>query len=298
MSKKNGYKQQQNLSALQLLSEAPTFISTLLSAIFTRTIIIYVDLLDSLSYLIRSAMVMFLSRKLSKDLRFEYNYGVGKIEAVSSLLCDGIVLLGMFLTMCLSIYSIFFPSKPSEFLIAVIGLKMYDMLWELAFFVKQRKIYKTNRSAICETNYAAALGALLFDIVSLVSLLAMWILRNNPIGGYISPVVGIFVVAYLTVGCIKRIRTSLSQLTDKTLPEEQQLKILKTLTRHYDSYAQIHSIDSRKGGDITMIDILLSFEDNTKVQEVVGLQKQMQEELDEQIGNCIVNIIMREEKEE
>ena len=102
MSDKTGYKQQRNLSSVQLLAEAPFFIANLLSALFSGTILLYVDLIDSLNYIIRNTMVMLLSNKLSKDLRYEYNYGIGKIEAISSIFGDSIVLFGMFLTLCLS----------------------------------------------------------------------------------------------------------------------------------------------------------------------------------------------------
>ena len=199
----------------------------------------------------------------------------------------------MFLTLFLSIYSFFYPSKPSELLIAVVGVKFYDMMWDLAIFIKQRKIFKINQSALSETNYAAALGDLLFDSFAWFSLLVMWLLRNSPIGGYISPVVSIFVAVYLIVGCIKRIKASLNELTDKTLPEEDQMKILKVLTKYFNSYSQVYSIDSRKIGEITRIDINLSFEKDTRIEEVVNLQKQMQDDLSSQVGgNCMVRITM------
>jgi divalent metal cation (Fe/Co/Zn/Cd) transporter len=201
----------------------------------------------------------------------------------------------MFLTLCVSIYSIFFPSKPSDLLIGVAGFKLYDIIWDLAFFIKQRKIFKNHRSAVIETNYAAALGALLFDTIAFLSLMAMWLLRDNPAGSYISPVVSIFAVIYLTVGCIERVKTALNELTDKTLPEEQQMKILNTLTKHYNGYSQFHSISSRKSGEVTMVDIRLSFEEDARVNEVANLQKQMQEELTSQLGNCVVNIIVKNE---
>lgn len=295
MSNESGYSEQKNLSSVQLLAEVPTLIETLLSAVFSKALLLYVDLLDSLGYIIRYALIIILSKKLSKNLQYEYNYGIGKIEAISSLLCDGIVLFGMFLTSCISVYSICFPSKPSDLLIGVAGFKLYDIIWDLAFFVKQRKILKNHHSAIIETNYAAALGALLFDVIAFVSLMAMWLLRNNPIGGYISPVVSICAVVYLTVGCIKRIKTALNELTDKTLPEEQQMKILNVLTRHYNSYSQLYSISSRKSGEVTMVDICLSFEEDVRVEAVAKLQKQMQEELNSLLGNCVVNVIVKNE---
>ena len=295
MSDKTGYKQQRNLSSVQLLAEAPFFIANLLSALFSGTILIFVDLMDSLSYIIRNAMVILLSNKLSKDLRYEYNYGIGKIEAISSIFGDGIVLFGMLLTICISVYAFFYPSKPNELLIAAVGLKFYDIIWSLAFFSKQRKIYKMNPSTLSRTNYAAAFGDLLFDSFAWFSLFAMWLLRNTPVVGYVSPTVSIFVAVYLTIGCIKRIKTSLNELTDKTLPEEDQMKILKVLTKYFDSYTQVHSIDSRRIGEITRIDIRLSFENNTSVEDVIKLQKQMKDELDSQFGNCVVQIIMGED---
>jgi divalent metal cation (Fe/Co/Zn/Cd) transporter len=294
MSNRDGYEKQKNLSFAQFLAETPSFIAVLVSAILSKTILVFVDLLDSFGNILRTAMVTILSKKLSKDLRFEYNYGVGKIEAIASLICDGIVMFGLLVTLGLSVYSIIFPEQPNDLVIAVVGLKVINVSFDTAFFVKQRKILKTHRSAISETNYAAALAALLFDSITLVSLLVMWLMRNNTVGGYISPVISIFVAIYLMHGCIKRARRALDELTDKTLPEEEQMKILNILIRYYSSYSQFHSINSHKSGDVTKIDLHLSFENDTTFEEILTLKKQMQEELDSRVGNCIVNIIVGE----
>ena len=295
MSNKSGYKQQQNLSIAQLLAELPSFVAVLVSAILSRNLLVYVDLLDSSMYLISLVLIVVLSKKLTKDLRYEYNYGVGKIEAIASLLCDGMGCFGLLITLGFSVQAIIRPEQPSDFVIAVVGLKVINVSFDTAFFVKQRKITKIHSSAISNANYAEALSALLFDSVALVSLFVMWLLRNHPIGGYISPVVSIFVAIYLMSGYVKRIRQALTELTDKTLPEEEQMKILSILTRHYDSYSQVHSVNSHKSGDCIRIDMHLSFERNTSFEEILTLKKQMQNELDSQFGNCIVNIIVGED---
>ena len=295
MSNKSGYKQQQNLSIAQLLAELPSFVAVLVSAILSRNLLVYVDLLDSSMYLISLVLIVVLSKKLTKDLRYEYNYGVGKIEAIASLLCDGMGCFGLLITLGFSVQAIIFPEQPSDFVIAVVGLKVINVSFDTAFFVKQRKITKIHSSAISNANYAEALSSLLFDSVALVSLFVMWLLRANPIGGYIAPIVSIFVAIYLMFGYVKRIRQALTELTDKTLPEEEQMKILSILTRHYDSYSQVHSVNSHKSGDCIRIDMHLSFERNTSFEEILTLKKQMQDELDSQFGNCIVNIIVGED---
>ena len=96
-------------------------------------------------------------------------------------------------------------------------------------------------------------------------------------------------------GCIRRTKQALVELTDKTLPEEDQLKILNILTQYYDSYSQFHSIDSRITGDVIRIDIQLSFDNNTRVEEVVNIQKQIQDEFNSLFGKCIVKITMGED---
>ena len=295
MGNKSGYKQQQNLSIAQILAEVPSFVAVLVSAILSRNLLVFIDLFDSFMYLISLSLVVVLSKKLTKDLRYDYNYGVGKVEAISSLLCDGIAFVGLLFALGLSVHEIIFPEQPSDLVIAVVGLKVINVSFDIAFFVKQRKITKIHNSAISKANYAEALSALLFDGVALVSLFAMWLLRDNPIGVYISPVVSIFVAIYLMFGYVKRTRQSLIELTDKTLPEEDQMKILNILTRHYNSYSQFHSINSHKSGDTTRIDIHLSFEQDTTFEEILTLKKQMQEELDSLFGNCIVNIVVGEE---
>ena len=292
MSNQNGYKQQKNLSIAQLLAELPNFVAVSASAIISRNLLVYIDLLDSSMYLVSLGLVIFLSRKLTKDLRYEYNYGVGKIEAISSLLCDGMGFFGLLITLGFSVQAIIIPEQPSDLVIAVVGLKIINVGFDTAFFVKQRKITEIHNSAISKSNYAEALSALLFDSVALVSLFAMWLLRPTPIGGYIAPVVSIFVAICLMIGYVKRIRQALNELTDKTLPEEEQMKILNILTRYYNSYSQFHSINSHKSGDTTRIDLHLSFENSTSPEDIVNLKEQLKDEFDSQLGNCNVNIIV------
>lgn len=292
MSNQSNYKKQQNLAFAQLLAEAPSFFAVLVSAILSRAILVFVDLLDSLGNVLRAAMVTVLSRKLTRDLKYEYNYGIGKVEAVCALFCDGIIFFGLLLTLAMSVYSIIFPSRPSDLVIAVVGLKIINVSFDVAFFVKQREILKLQKSAISETNCAAALAALLFDCVTLLSLLAMWLLRNNPVGGYISPVISIFVSVYLLIGCIKRTKSVLNELTDKTLPEDLQMKTLNILTRFYDSYEQVHSVKSHKIGDSIRIDLHFSFKNNTSFEEIIRLKERLQAEFDSQIGHCVVHIVV------
>lgn len=294
MSEQSGYKNQKNLSFGQFLSEVPNFIAVLISAIVSGSLITFVDLLDSFGNLLRTGITSVLSKKLVKDLKFEYNYGVGKLEALSSLMCEGIVFFGLLSMVGLSVYEIVFPSKPSDLLIAVVGLKIINVSFDVFFFVGQYRIVKNHHSAVSNTSLAAAIGALLFDIVALVSLLAVWLLRNNYIGLYLSPAISIIIAIYLMLGCVKRIKRALYEITDKTLSEDLQLKILSVMTMLYDRYYQLHSVRSHRDNDRVCVDLYVSFNNDTTFEEIVRFKQDVWTKLNNSIENCVLNIVIQE----
>ena len=67
MSNKSGYKQQQDLSIAQLLAELPSFVAVLVSAILSRNLLVYVDLLDSSMYIISLVLIVVLSKKTDEE---------------------------------------------------------------------------------------------------------------------------------------------------------------------------------------------------------------------------------------
>jgi hypothetical protein len=84
----------------------------------------------------------------------------------------------------------------------------------------------------------------------------------------------------------------LEDLTGKTLPENIQIVMLNILVRFYDRYSKVYAINSRKNGEVFQIDPYLSFEVNTSAAEIINLKKQLQEEFDIKLDNCIVNIVI------
>ena len=109
MKKTSSYNKQQKLTIMQFFLELPNFIAVLLSAIFSGSLIVWLDLIDSLGGIFGEGVVMTQSRKLSKDLKFKYNYGVGKVEALTTILCEGVAIGGLVCIMIISIIEIINP---------------------------------------------------------------------------------------------------------------------------------------------------------------------------------------------
>ena len=292
MEQQSVYKKQQKLTGVQFLMELPNFAAICISAILSHSLLVWLDFIDSLGNVMSELLVIILSRKMCRDLRYEYNYGVGKIEAMTTLLCDSIKLCGLLLVIGFSVSQFFSPSKPSDFLLYVVLLKVVNVIIDALILKEQVKIKKESDTYITQSEYIAALSALLFDAVALVSLFCVWIMRNSIVSAYISPVLSIIIAVYLFLTCDKHIRQAISELSDRTLPEEEQLKILKVLTKHDNEYSSFGSIKSRYNGTEVIIDISMSFSQSTTYSEIATLQKAMQQELSEEIENCHISIVI------
>lgn len=295
MNKKDvhiGYKKQRRLSLLQFFTELPDFFLLLAAALLSKSLLVAVDLLDSFSELLKSFVTALLSKKLSKDLRFEYNYGIGKIEALSALLCESIICFGVLISVALSVYELIFPSKPSDLLIFVVGLKAIHVGVDVWFFIKQRGIKKQYSNAITKASYASSLAAMLFDSVTLVSLLTVWLFRDNPVGKYLTPVISMLIATYLLLGCLRRIRIAIDELTDKTLNEDTQFKILSVINRFHQRYSTFHAINSRNVGERIVLDLHISFDPHTTTEEISAFKADMESELRDILDEYVLNIIL------
>ena len=292
MEQQSVYKQQQKLSFLLVLAELPNFAAVTISAIASRSLLVWLDFIDSAGNVLSEGLVAILSRHISRDLRYAYNYGVGKIEAMTALFSESISLCGLLCVVGFSASQLIFPEKPSDLLVYVVLLKVINVLVDAVFVREQAKIKKESKTHITESEYIGTVNALLFDAGALVSLLFIWLMRNHVLSWYISPVLSLGIAIYMLVICLRHIRQAVSELSDKTLPEEEQLKILKVLTRHDKEYSSFGSIKSRYNGTGVTVDISVTFSPDTRFEEISRFQNELQEELSREIKNCSVAVVI------
>ena len=292
MKETSSYNKQQKLTIMQFFLELPNFIAVLLSAIFSGSLIVWLDFIDSLGGIFGEGVVMTQSRKLSKDLKFKYNYGIGKVEALTTILCEGVAIGGLVCIMIISIIEIINPAKPSDLIIYVVILKIINVLLDLFFVYKQYKIKKESSSKIIKREFVSNIGALAFDVATLLSLLFIWLFRNFLFSWYIAPILSLVIAIVFTFFYSKHIKNAIDELSDKTLPENLQFKILKVLAHHQQEYEYFDNVKSHYNGSELIIDIVICFFDDTPYKDIAEFQKTLQEELTGVLGECVVSLII------
>lgn len=290
--KNDSYQNQQRVSFINFLAELPNFVAVTVSAVLSGSLIVWMDFVDSVCNVLNSGFVALLSRKLRRDLKYEYNYGVGKIEAISSLACDGILICGLIFMLISSVNDLFSPKEPSGILIYVVALKVVNVAFDTAFLRAQYKIRKEAKTAIADTEFHASLKSFSFDAVALVSILICWAFRNVYAVWYFSPVICILLSVWFFIGAIKRARESVYVITDRTLPEPNQMKILSVLSKFNGEYRNFEFLSTRKSGNAVFVDLKLSFKGETTYAEIKTLCGEIQKEIEEQIENSKVSIVI------
>ena len=283
------YKKQEKITGLQFLTELPNFVLVLASAVASHSLIVWLDFVDTLGNLLSEGIVTVQSRRMSRDLRYEYNYGVGKIEALTALFTGAIELGGLLCIAAVSVMQLITPESPSELLIYVVALKVVNVLFDLWFLRGQAKIRAANPSTIAESEYTGNIGALAFDAGAL---LAVWLLRGHRAAWYVSPALSLVIALVMTVFCVKHIRRAMTELADRTLPEEAQLKILKVLNRHNGQYRSFDSVRSRYTGTTVTVDLAVTFDEGATYRQIEDFRDAVQRELAEEIPNCRVSVIV------
>lgn len=290
MSANKNYKEQQRLSVINLLGEIPNFIALTASLVATRSLVVFMDLIDTGTNLLRTLFMIGISHKLRKDLRYEYNYGVGKVESMVSLFCDMVMIISLMCMLVLSVHDIIIPQHPSGLLIFVVGLKAIGVVGDTYMFIKQKKLCALSGSPVFKSELSVKIKNLAFDSVTLIAILLVYCFRDFPPAWYFSPIVCIAIGVWLMVETIKRIRQSVNELLDKTADEEIQKVIMKALTSAFDKYEGFENVQSRISGGVVYIDLEVNFAEDTDYRYIKQFVNSVYVIIHDQIPECEVSV--------
>lgn len=201
------YKDQQKIGILSFLAELPNFVLMLISAIMSHTLIVWMDLIDSFSNVMRSSVVTVSSIKLKKGTLND----AGKFEKRASLICEVSVDVGLFCVIGCSIYELINPHEPGGFLLYTLILKVINIAIDTYMVIKQYRIWKVQKTPIIAAEMSGFKKDLSFDTLAFVTMLVCYVLRKYEWSWYISPVLCLPLAVYFLVKSFMRIAKSLKK---------------------------------------------------------------------------------------
>jgi len=189
------YEKQQKIAFASFLAELPNFIAMLVSAIFSNTLMVWMDLIDSFSNVMRSSVVVLCSRKLNKVGETE----VKRIEQKATLICDCSVMLGVICVFVTSFFEISNPHQPAAFLWVTLVIKTINLTIDIIMAINQYRLKKTNPTPLVIAEFNGFVKDTSFDAVALFTLLICCIFREQRWSWYLSPIMCIVLGIYFLI---------------------------------------------------------------------------------------------------
>ncbi len=282
----NKYEESQASAFLNFLMEIINYVALTVSVILTFSISMLMDMLTSTCNLTRTGICFFLNKKLQKNLKFTYNYGGDRLEALSTLFCDILMVLSSLFIMGFAVYQLFLPREVSGLIIVAVIFKIICVIADVGILLPAYKAYKNTKTKVAKTVFEGMVSSFAFDVGILLAVFLSMVLRSWSKVGYVEPVISIIIAIITVIRTVKRIKISISELTDLTLDEESQMKILKIINSHYDEYDLLNGINSHRFGDKIFIDLDLSFSDSTTYKDMQKFISIVSEDLKDVFPEC------------
>lgn len=278
---------------INLVIDFITFIPVTLVAILSNSVLLLTDIFDN----IKSLLVTFISWKITKRLikgNFgSYNYGLGKVEVLAALGSSIIIMIGIALVFIYIIQRMLNPEQLDYNFIYLgiifhsIGLILNSWLW-----IKNKKLSEVEDAPLMNSQWRSNFVDALSNVGILLSLIMNIIFRDHSWSVYIDPISSFIFIIYPILSYVNLIKGYINDLIDKTLSEDVQIKILKSLTKYFDEYEAFIDVKSRKSGRSSIIDIILGFHPDKRMGEIKDFCKRLINEIEEEIPNSVVSIII------
>lgn len=240
-------------------------------------------------------VAVFLSwwaiRRMARAPGAGFDYGLGKMEHLTSLLVGVLMSVCLLIITANAIRNLLHPVHLAGIgiRISLVAQAVYAIINGLVAF-RSRRAARAGRSPLLEAQARLHFTRLAANVFILLSLALSMALAGFEWARFIDPAASLVIAASILMAALGIFSTSVGELLDRTLEEEDQLLILKELARHFDDYEFLHGIRSRRSGSEAFIDILLEFAPERKAGDIQAAAASLRRRIESQIPNSHVTI--------
>jgi len=286
------YKKQLKTALFSWFCEVPNLIFSIILAFESKTILCWIDSAISLSVVIHFTIVVLITLKMIKETGDKYNYGMERLETLTSFICDMIIMLAMIGLLASSIYGFFVPQFPTVDLYKFFLLKCFNVAFDVYFFINGYLIKKKRPSRLTETEFLTYLSSLIHDSLILVTSLLCAIFRESLFAAYLSPAVGIISILYFGWEYVKHLKGSIEELADISIPIRLQDSIFDVVLENNEHISFITAVNCHRLNGKNFVDLSLKFKENTSYDEEMQFLENVKKQINEILPECSVRLVL------
>lgn len=271
--------------------DGSTFLFILVAAVASGSLTIAAEIpRGGLLYAIEIISVITLCRS-HRGKFADFEYGIGKIERVISILIAGGLFIAALFTLEATAQRLSSPqvlSTPAMML--GVAAASYNLMVNFYCIGQFTRANAKESSLIIESQIRSRLAKTVATaIVVLVVVIATWL--SDPVAATLVDVLGaFFVIAYMLLIGVQLLRESLPELLDRALPEHEQLLLMRVLTDHFHDIDRVGAIKSRRSGGRAFIELELVLASDTPFEAAIQLCRRIEQEVIGKIPDAVVSV--------
>lgn len=251
-------------------------------------------LADSLKTLLEFVAVLLAwlaLRRIEAGANHKFNYGVDKLENLSSLLIGVLMLVCLLIIGGNAVIHIIHPSGISGPGVWIsMAVQIVYAVVNGNFYLKNKRMAKVQASPLLESQASLFFTKSFGNVFILLSLVSSLALSNYSWSYYIDPVASLIIAVSILVSAMGIFSSSVFDLLDRSLEESDQIMIMRELALHFDDYEVLHGIRSRRAGSQAFIEIYLEFAPQKTISEVQPVIDHLRANLEAAIQGAKVTI--------
>ena len=248
--------------------------------LFTNSIGILAEVVNSAGDLVGSAVAYFSVRVSDAPPDKEHPYGHGRIENLSGLATSLLILFGGAYALYRELHTLVYGSRIMNVNLAlgVMALSIVINICVSRHLTREGKA--TDSPALCAEGMH-----LRTDVLTSVGVLVGIALVRMTGMRFFDPLAGLLVTLLTLKLGYTLIRNSLKILSDQSLPAEEESILAGVLAQH-PAVMHYHELRTRKAGSHRYIDVHILVEDSTSFVE----SHRLSEEIEEQLRSVLPNV--------
>ena len=242
---------------------------TLAALLAARSSVILADFLKTALEFAAVALAWYTVRRVRRGADHQYQYGVGKMEHLSSLGVGVLMIICLLIIVFSAIRNLVHPSHISGLGVWIsLGAQAIYGVINGVLYVRTSRLARKESSPLMSSQASLLLSRAVANIFILLALVLSKALAGHGWSLYIDPVASLVIAAFILLSALGIFSSSVNDLLDHALEEESQIIILRELVRFIDEYEQLHGIRTRRSGSQVFIDLFLEFSPSRTVAEI------------------------------
>ena len=259
-------------------------------AVISGSVTLYTDALKSATETLANFCSWQAIRRIARGGQADYEYGLGKLENLISIL----IVLATLVTVALmgfnSVFRLMHPQAVHRLglglLVSFLSGIVSWMLWR-----KSLRAAQAEPSPLMESHWRLMRNKFMGNLCVIATLVLSLAFQNHPLVVYVDPLGSLVLCTFICMSLYGMLAGSVSALLDKALDEKLQLVILRHLAAFESSYEQLHGIRTRRSGREIFIELFLQFDGRKLMSEVQADVDSIASAVESDIPHSHVNLV-------